>query len=240
MPGILGIIASEYTPGGPPPTTGPINGLLLALSTLAYTAPPTIHTAPTFTLGTPIDNTQTVTKPAGAGTGDYYVVDVYTETAALPTLAIFGFTAGPIGGATGSNNMWIRTFYRLYDGTESATFTVTGTTSYTSLLPYVIHGASTPSPSAVSTVTSGATVSAPGTTTTVDHSLVVIRYAEFSGGAGVALTAPSGATHIGAWFGNSQALDTIVIAAPAAIGTVVHNVDSGSTASLSYTVWPPA
>jgi len=132
------------------------------------------------------EGTSGITKPASGQAGDFYVVAAYTENGT--TLGLTGFAsvgadstaADPnAGGVVGRVN----TFWRLYDGSEGATFSPSGLGSYSHFAAWIVRGADptqTPLSNAIQNDTTD-TATITGVTTLVNECLAFMPLNRVSG-----------------------------------------------------------
>ena len=152
--------------------------------------------APAFTnTGSAGVTSTTVTKQAGTSSGDWIFIYVFAGTA---TMACTGFTAKPDSSGFGG------LLYRLADGTEGASFSVTGLAGNraSTMIVTVAGAAGTLDPPTVATPTSGGpatSVTVPGVTLANTGDWLLWFCADQNGysGAGYSITPPAGFTSQG-------------------------------------------
>lgn len=127
-----------------------------------------------------------VTKPAGGTTGDYYVVWVqagdYVDTP--PTVTISGFTGDPAG-MRGVTNEHLQFFWKAYDGAEGSTFTWAGTSGHwAGGICWIVRGLPagwTPTLPAPVGVTTLSTITLPSKSAPAD-TLLLVGYKDYNQG----------------------------------------------------------
>jgi hypothetical protein len=166
-----------------------------------------------------------VTKPAGATTGDYYIVAVLNqdEDSTPPDLTVAGFTSLVArDGMNGSPGDWwhIQVYAREYDGTEGSTFSVSGLATWRYIYAWIVRDwdGSTVDVGDVTQVVGAGNVPVAGTTVSNSSAAGVIVYADYDDDASA--TAPPG------WSGYLGPFD-------AAWTWVDDGIPSGATGTLT-------
>lgn len=126
---------------------------------------------------TTADGSTNVPVPGGGASGDFFVVNVYTESGGA-TIGCSGFT---VGATATVGSLTFASMYKAYSGSEGANFAITGTSSYMTGSCALVNGASgAPTFGTMVAVTTSPTDFASLTTPTNDC-LLLAFYACFNG-----------------------------------------------------------
>ena len=188
--------------------------------------------APAFTNSGSVSVTSfAVTKQAGTAAGDWIFIYVFAGTA---TMACTGFTAKPDSSGFGG------LLYRLADGTEGASFTVTGLAGNrcSAMIVTVAGATATLDPATVATPASGGpatSITVPGVTLANAGDWLLWFCANQNGycGAGFAITPPSGFTSQGT-NGALASNATIMLADDETIVTGATGTKTGTFSGSTY------
>ena len=179
--------------------------------------------------------TLSVNKPTGTASNDLILLFVQTESASTAPTTPTGFTY--LGGKTSTlQSMRVDVYYRVADGTEGSTFSVTGGTGvgWMEIICHTVAGGATSSPVDVSSsnanTTSGTAVTGTSVTTTaVDE--ILFYGIDWNGGS--APSTPTGYTSLLSDGVTGFSLSSLVQSSSGATGTISSTI----TSSDAWITW---